>query len=425
MRYAHGVLVTLASKGLAVPLGVLSSIVTARLLGPPGRGIIAVLLVIQGLAMQFGSLGFNASITYFIARDKTLTRSVMANALATALVLGVVIAALLFLVGEVSPTTLLGNVDPLYLRLFLGAIPSSLVILFFQNVFIAHQRMVAFNVLDLVARGVQLAGFVLVLVLLLQGTREAVLTMTLTFVLSAVLYLVWAARIAPLGLRVDVPLFAAMFRYGARTYLASFLMFVLLRSNLFLINALMGEHASGVYSIALQFTDLLFLLPATLGMILFPKVSEDPGDSGLLTAKVFRFSFVVITLVTLGLLPLWTPLIDLLYGAEFSGAVVPLMVLTPGIIALSLVMILNNDLAGRGLPPVVIIAPLVGFACNVVLHVVLVPLYGLVGSAFSSSVSYLLVLILLYQSFTRSVGFPHAMLLMPRLSDFDPRVLRK
>ena len=425
MRYAHSVLVTLASKGLAVPLGVLSSIVTARLLGPPGRGVIAVLLVIQGFAIQFGSLGFNASITYFIAKDKSLTRPVMANALATAIVLGIVIAAILFLMGEVSPTTLLGSVDPLYLTLFLGAIPSGLVVLFFQNVFIAHQRMIAFNVLDLVARGLQLLGFVVALVVLAQGTREAVLTMTGVFVLSALLYLVCAARIAPLSARVDFKLFASMFRYGVRTYLASFLMFALIRSNLFLINALLGEDASGVFSIALQFTDLLFLLPATLGMILFPKVSEQTRDAGLLTAKVFRFSLAVITLVTLGLLPIWKPLIELLYGAEFAGAVGPLIAFTPGIIALSLVMILNNDLAGRGLPPIVIVAPLLGFICNVVLHFVLVPPYALVGSALSSSVSYLLVLILLYRSFARSVGIPHAMLLLPRLSDFDPRVLRK
>jgi O-antigen/teichoic acid export membrane protein len=216
-----------------------------------------------------------------------------------------------------------------------------------------------------------------------------------------------------------------MFRYGARTYLASFLMFALIRSNLFLINTLMGEHASGVFSIALQFTDLLFLLPATLGMILFPKVSEDPRDAGLLTAKVFRFSFMVITLVTLSLFLLWTPLIELLYGAEFGGAVAPLMALTPGIIALSLVMILNNDLAGRGLPPIVIIAPLVGLISNVALHFVLVPPCGLVGSALSSSVSYVLVLVLLYRSFRRTVGIPHSMLFRPRLSDFDPNILRK
>lgn len=425
MRYAHSVLITLASKGLAVPLGVLSSIVTARVLGPPGRGVIAILLVIQGLAMQFGSLGLNASITYFISKDRGLTRSVMANALITAIVLGFGIAALLFLVGVISPEVLLGKVDPLYLMLFLAAIPSGLVVLFFQNVFIAHQRMIAFNVLDLISRAAQLLGFVVVLVILAQGTREAVLTMTVTFVLSAVLYLSWATRVAPLGVRPDVSLFGAMFRYGARTYLASFLMFALIRSNLFLINTLMGEEASGIYSIALQFTDLLFLLPTTLGMILFPKVSEDPRDAGHLTAKVFRLSLTVITLLVLALLPLWGPLIELLYGAEFIGAVVPLMALTPGIVALSLVMILNNDLAGRGLPPIVIVAPFLGFCTNVGLHLALVPPYGLVGSAVSSSVSYVLVLVLLYRSFARFVGIPHAMLLFPKISDLDPRVLRK
>lgn len=425
MRYAKSVLITLISKGLAIPLGVLASIVTARMLGPSGRGVIAILLVVQGLALQFGSFGFNASITYFIARDKSLTRPVMANALVTALLVGGLISVVFYLIGQFFPGVLLGDVDPLYLTIFLAAIPSSLIILFFQNVFIAHGRMIAFNALDLANRAIQLAGFVVVLVLLSQGTSEAVMTMTGAFVLSSLLYLFTARRLSPLSLRVDRKLFGAMLRYGGRTYLASFLMFALIRSNLFLINLLLGEESSGVYSITLQFTDLLYLLPMTLGMILFPKVSEQLRDTGVLTAKVFRFSLGVISLGVLVLLPLWSPLIGLLYGAEFEGAVLPLMALSPGIVALSLVMILNNDLAGRGLPTVVIIAPLLGLAFNIILHLVLVPSSGLVGSAVSSSASYSLVLFVLYRYFSRSVGIPHAHLLLPRLSDFDPRVLQR
>jgi len=425
MRYAKSVLITLISKGAAIPLGVLASIVTARMLGPSGRGVIAILLVVQGLAMQFGSFGFNASITYFIARDKSLTRPVMANALVTALLAGGLISVVFYLIGHFFPGVLLGDVDPLYLTIFLAAIPSSLIILFFQNVFIAHGRMIAFNALDLATRAIQLAGFVVVLVLLSQGTIEAVITMTGAFALSSLFYLFTARRLSPLSLRVDGKLFGAMLRYGGRTYLASFLMFALIRSNLFLINLLLGEESSGVYSITLQFTDLLYLLPMTLGMILFPKVSEQLRDTGVLTAKVFRFSLGVITLGVLVLLPLWSPLIGLLYGAEFEGAMLPLMALSPGIVALSLVMILNNVLAGRGLPTIVIIAPLTGLALNIILHLVLVPSSGLVGSAVSSSASYSLVLFILYRYFSRSVGISHAHLLLPRLSDFDPRVLQR
>ena len=425
MRYAKSVLITLISKGLAIPLGVLASIVTARMLGPSGRGVIAILLVIQGLAMQFGSCGFNASITYFIARDKSLTRPVMANALVTAFVVGGVISAVFYFIGQLFPGALLGDVDPLFLTIFLAAIPSSLIILFFQNVFIAHGRMIAFNALDLATRTIQLAGFVVVLVFLSQGTREAVMTMTGALIASSLLYLLMAGRLGPLSLRVDGNLLGAMLRYGGRTYLASFLMFALIRSNLFLINLFLGEESSGVYSIALQFTDLLYLLPMTLGMILFPKVSEQQRDIGVLTAKVFRFSLGVTGFGVVALLPLWSPLIALLYGAEFEGAVLPLMALSPGIVALSLVMILNNDLAGRGLPTVVIVAPLVGLVINIILHLVLVPSSGLVGSALSSSASYGIVLLVLYRYFSRTVGVPHALLLLPRLSDFDPRVLRR
>ena len=55
MNYRTSVLVTILAKGIALVVGIVSSIITARYLGPEGRGILAVLVAVQGLAIQFGS----------------------------------------------------------------------------------------------------------------------------------------------------------------------------------------------------------------------------------------------------------------------------------------------------------------------------------------------------------------------------------
>ncbi|MFQ5797231.1 MAG: oligosaccharide flippase family protein, partial [Bacteroidota bacterium] len=283
MRYAKGVLITLISKALAIAVGILSSIIIARYLGPSGRGVLAVLIVILATAMQFGSFGFNASMTYFIARDKKLSSPIASNSLIVAITLGIIIALFFFLIGQFSPAVIIGEVDVVYLNILLIAIPFGFLRQFMQNIFIAQQRIYDFNLLDLFSRLIQFIGFGILLVLLGLGTYEAVLCFAVVTVISGLMYLFRSSQFTEIKLRFDAPLFTGMLRYGVRTYIASFLMFLVIRSNIMLINYFLGESQSGVYSVAMQFADLVYLLPATLGLILFPKVSESIRDPGELT----------------------------------------------------------------------------------------------------------------------------------------------
>src|SRR3954454_7458705 len=47
-----------------------SGIITARSLGPTGRGDLAVLLVLPSVALQLATLGLPSAVTYYVARNK-------------------------------------------------------------------------------------------------------------------------------------------------------------------------------------------------------------------------------------------------------------------------------------------------------------------------------------------------------------------
>ncbi len=424
MRYGKGVILTLITKGIALPIGIISSVITARYLGPSGRGVLALLVVIQGFALQFGALGFNASITYFISRERTATSAIVMTAAAAGLAAGMVIAVGLGLVAWINPGILLGQVDSRYLFVFLIAIPFSFLHQLLQNVFIARQAIVEFNLLDLTVRVLQLFAYAFVLVYLGLSTYEAVLALVAVTVVAGLLYLLRSLRYVHRPVSFDRARFGAMIRYGLRTYIAGLFMFLAIRVNLFLINLLLGEHDSGVYSVALQISDLVYLIPTTLGLMLFPKVSEDEAGSVQLTVKAFRSTFILMVTVAVGIVLVGQPLIVLLYGEKFLGAVGPLYALTPGIVFLSLVMILNNDLAGRGLPAVVIIAPAVGAIVNASLNLLLLHTWGILASAVSSSVAHFVMLLILLGWFMRRVRVSPALLFVPRRDDFDWRALR-
>jgi O-antigen/teichoic acid export membrane protein len=418
VRYTRSVFITLIAKFLAIPIGIASSIITARYLGPSGRGILILLVTLQGIAIQFGTFGFNSSITYFISREKTLTSRIISNALFVAITVGSVLALLLFLLGEYWPHAVLGEVDPIYLNVFLLSLPFAFLQQLLQNVFIAQQRISEFNVLDLLTRLLQVFIFSLVLIVLRAFVFETVLSLAGITIVSGVIYAMRSTQNTSFRFSFDSVLFHRMFRYGVRTYIASVLMFLVFRVNVFFINTYLGEYDSGLYSIVLQIGDLAYLLPVTLGLLLFPKVSADIADNGLLTAKVFRFSFYGMGIVCIGIALLGRWVIVLLFGQEFEPAAEPLMYLAPGILALSLATILNNDLAGRGLPAIVMIAPAVGLFLTAAINVVFLSSWGLVASSVASSAAYGVMLLLLVFDFKRRVQISWKLLFIPKLDDF-------
>ena len=78
----------------------------------------------------------------------------------------------------------------------------------------------------------------------------------------------------------------------------------------------------------------------------------------------------------------------------------------PGVLALSLESIFMNDLAGRGLPPVVIVVPGVGLALNLALNLVFIPRFGLSAAAAASSIAYGVMLAIAWTAFARRAGTP-------------------
>ncbi len=407
MRFVHSATITLLARGLALPIGIASSIITARALGPEGRGVLAALTVLQGLAIQFGTLGYNGSITYFLSHEPGRARSIVGNSVLTALGGGVLVAALFAVGGVVAPGAVLGTVEPKLFWLLLASLPFTFLTQFLQNVLVARQSMVAFNILDLIVRTTLLATYAAVLIGLGSGTEGAVWSFAGVSALGGILYLTIIFRREPFGVGFDRPLFGRMFHYGSRTYAASILSYLVLRLNMLLINPVLGERDAGLFSVVLLFMDLVALVPQTLGLILFPAVARDNVGSAALTAKVFRF-----TLYGVGGLCalLWIgagPLIHLLFGEAFSPAVPALQWLTPGILAMALMTILNNDLAGRGMPPIVIITPAIAVVCSAALHAVLLSPLGLIGSSIATSSAFIIAVTVLYLASTRRLGLPH------------------
>lgn len=187
-------------------------------------------------------------------------------------------------------------------------------------------------------------------------------------------------------LRLSAAVFKRTALVGGRGAVAVLLVFMLLKSDIFLIKWILGADYAAVYRVATNFADMMQRLPDVAGAILLAQVVRGRDKKELsihLAQAVLAFALIVaLFLVLLG------PLLIEWFFPLYPDAYVPLVWVLPGLVCLAFGSILNVKLCGQGYPPVTLWAPAIALVLNLVLNLVFIPRWGLVGAAMATSISY-------------------------------------
>ncbi len=396
------VAMTLSGRGLAIGIGFLSSIITARWLGPEGRGVLVTLSVIAGLALQFGNLGLHSGNVYFAAREPRSRDRILGNTLWLSLALGAAAGSVILGLAWIRSDWFAG-IPRALIVVTAAALPFHFMGFLFQNALLGMNDIAAFNLLEIGQRVLAFAAVAVYLVGLAGGVSGTIVLLAIVGVLGGAASGLTCARRAPFRGRFDPDLFRRMVSYGGRAYVACLFSFMVIRSDMLLVNYYLGTPAAGVYSIAAQIADVLLIVPVTVGTILMPRIAgAGAADPEAITARVTRHAVLILSVLCAAAFILVDPVVHLLYGTPFAAAVAPTRWLLPGVWALGVNGILMNHFAGRGLPWAAVAIPAGGLAVNLGLNVLLIPPFGLIGAAGASTAAYGLMFALSLAWFVRS-----------------------
>ena len=197
---------------------------------------------------------------------------------------------------------------------------------------------------------------------------------TASYVGSAIAFLAVLLRHRPDVRRPDLRLARAMLGYGFRIYVATLLAFAILRVDLLLVNAYLGERQAGLYSVVAALAQGMYVIPAVVGVNLFPRVARGGPDE--MSAGVFRSFFLLYAAFCALTVPLAPLAIRVLFGPAYDDAVVLYWWLVPGIFSLGMLTVLSHHFAGRGFPLEAVLVWFVGLAVNVAMNVLLLDAHG-------------------------------------------------
>lgn len=389
------VLQTFFTQLLMLTLGIISSIVTARLLGPEGRGVFFFLGTVVATLVQLGNFGLHASNTYYLAREQAILSQIVGNSLVMSLLGGTILATLARFALRTTEAGIAGSLDMLDIALM--GVPFGLLYLFITNLFLAQGQTSIFNLVEFVSR--LLNVLMTIIALLVFGTGVTGLITVITAVTASTALMVMAIfvkrnRITP---KVRLTLLSSHLSYGWKAYLAALFSFLVIRSDIYLVNYFLGPTSTGIYSLAVQIGDMLLLLPLAIGTVFFPTAARMHAGRWGFMMRVLRKTALIMFLAVLGVALVGRVLIGFLYGEAFIGAATALRLLLPGILFLSINTVLNNFLAAEGMPPIVVWAPIGGLLLNVAANLCIIPMLGINGAALVSSGTYFLILLITSQ----------------------------
>jgi O-antigen/teichoic acid export membrane protein len=378
-------LATAAGTVLSLVLG----LVTARILGPTGRGVIAVALTIGATTSLVFSLGFNTAARYFLPRagsEVTMGdyQAFVGLMSLVSLALSLVIA---WAITEGHPSY--GGWGTIWLSALVSAL-----------VFVAYMESDALNAFG-VLRGSALlsaggSAIEVLVVLILAAVHDVTTRSVLGLLVLGTLFQIGGCLVAlSVSHRIQKPRIrrrslALMFRKGVPALGINAGQSFTFRLDRYIVAGVLGPAPLGVYSVAVAGSEVLRLIPAAWGQTAFYQVAS--GARRVSSLRRERRLILALMVPALAVWAIVTPyIVRLTVGGAYSGAVTPWRILLIGEIGVMAYQIDSRLLAATGKTVAAGLAGVTGLVVVAILDIVWIPIWGLIGAAEASAIAYLVM----------------------------------
>ena len=418
MVFFRNVLGTFATEIFTVAFNLLLGVLTARLLGPERRGVLTLVMTLAITLVYFADLGISKANIYLIGRRKRSEAAVAANSAFIALIAGAVVSLALWLARDLLLNTLLRGLPARYLTVILLLTPLLLLYTYWMAILRARQNFIVFNFLRLLMPVSLLGCMGSALLIFRGGIGWAVVAYGVGAFLAAGAGLLVIGRIVRFRPAFDWPLAQESLVYGVKSYLQNLVGHLAYRLDVYIVALFLSPRDVAFYGIATSIAELSWYIPNSVGVVLFPKLSNEPEERiHPLTAEVCRHTLIITFLATGAVVLAGVVGIPLLYGADYAPAVAPLVALGPGVVAMGLYKVLTRNFSSRNRQQVSVLIAVAGLALNVALDALLIPRLAIAGAALASSCAYSVMGVALLFAFRRESALSWSEILRPRQTD--------
>jgi len=371
------------ANGLLLLLNVVTGVITARALGPEGRGEVAALVAVPTFVCFLTPLGLASAVVFESKSGRSTPDAISATALLLATVLGVLAAV----VAAIGTPFVLATHQPalvttaVWLSAFaLSGMLASLGMAVLQGTErfgLCNAIRVAQPVLTLLALAVFVIGPGL------TPLQAALITLCAGF--PGLLWNLWLIR--P---KTRVPLTAlrsacvSLYRYALRAASGELLSGLAGQFDKIIVVALYAPREVGLFTVAISLSRILLVAPQAATQVLLARTAGRTADEVITT--VTRTAAVTLAMVSVGAVLLWVTgpiLLSLLYSKDFAAGALLLQLLLMEACLTAMYQVLSQPFLALDHPGALGVQQAAGVIASVALLFLLSGPLGIVGAAWA------------------------------------------
>lgn len=366
----------------------LTGVLTARYLGPEGRGEQAAMILFPQFLAFSCSLGLFPALVFYLKKEPERRVEIFSTAIFSSLILGCIATG----IGIFSIPVWLAKYSPSVILFSQGMMLFSPLILLSVacNVALsAHGEFSVGNKANYLTPFLTFVG----LVTLVLTNKISPYTSSIIYViptLPVAFWLIYTQRqyIRPIPFYVGQRYVKKLLSYGIRSFGSDLLTMVSSQIDQVLVVGLLSATSMGQYSIALSLSRMLEVFQNSIATVLFPRIAAcSVEEAGKVSGQAVRAMLVVIIPCAFCLAIVGPSLLSLLYGKDFLGATNVFRILTIEIIMTGITVILVQSFLAVGRPEIVTLVQFSGLSISIPLLVWLVPQYSILGAGIALLVS--------------------------------------
>lgn len=142
----------------------------------------------------------------------------------------------------------------------------------------------------------------------------------------------------------------------------------------------------GIYSVGIALVEKIVLIPDTLKGVLVSRLTKGKGPEEV--AKLTRVSFALSVFITIMVLLLGKPFISIFYGSEYIEAYNVIVVSAAGVLFVMFFKLIAqyNIVNNKQKRNVIMLS--IAILINVIVNLILIPIYGIFGAAIATGVGH-------------------------------------
>ncbi len=391
-RFVKTVASTLGAEFSIHLLTLGTTVLVVRSLTPADYGALSLFMIFSQTLGYLANLGLPQAIIFYIGKQRTNLARLATNALFLQSVIGIITAGLVYglrpLLAGTFLKTLPVTIYPWLLVMFLA----NLIDNFAFSINRALQQFFIFNLRRMLTPAFYLIAM-LICFALHQVHFDRIIGIYVTIQCAlTLLFLIQTLRQTKLDWKIDWRLNRGMTLYGIKSYLQILAGHLVYQIDIYLIAALTNASQVAFYSLAVGLANLIWYLPNTVGLVLFPTLSavQEATEIHRFSARVCRHTLWLTALAGLGLAVAGPWCIQIFYGAKYLAAAKVIWYIMPGVVIMSIYKVLTRNFSSRNRQQIPMVAAALALLVNVALNFWWIPRYGIYGAAVASTISYTL-----------------------------------